>query len=465
MGLVGTSFEDLEIPEDYDIRQFEGMTLNFIVENNLAANILSHENEEFSRITGINIKIRPVDYDTLARKVNLDFIAQEGEYPLVYVDPYQTLNRFYTHLEILNPYMGNPSLPQISGYAVDFFEVQKEVCGQFLNNSNIYAIPFDSTTMILYYRKDIFEEYRDRFMEEMGYDWTPGTREFTWERYCEVSAWISQKVPDNQVVYGSGHMAQEHNSVFCDFSNILAAYGGDYFTGEHIQTVGQLTFHATRVMEEEFVQALEMYKKVVAASAPDSIRWNWTDSANAFLNGEIAMMPNWDENATHLENTAHSKVAGKIGYALLPYGDSRSGNIYGGSGIGINKYATEAEKQAAWLYIVWATSKEMQLRILQHPEGGSLPTRHSAYDALELQMDVDSRKGEERRDAYLKYVPVVVAAWEPENIYLRPKIANFYEVEQVLTEALHRMVAQDLDSRSVSASIYEALERIRGSGR
>ncbi|MDF2539859.1 MAG: extracellular solute-binding protein, partial [Herbinix sp.] len=101
--LTGTSFETLELPEKYDIQQHAGVTLNFIVENNLYANILIHESEEFSEITGININVRAVDYDTLVQKVNLDFITQSSTYQLVYVDPYQTLNRFYNYLEVLTP--------------------------------------------------------------------------------------------------------------------------------------------------------------------------------------------------------------------------------------------------------------------------------------------------------------------------------------------------------------------------
>ena len=179
--LSGTNFENLELPENYDIRQFEGLTLNFIVVNNLYANILSHESEEFSQVTGINIKIRPVDFDTLVQKVNLDFIAQAGEYQVIYVDPYQTLNRFHDYLEVLNPYNKDPELPRIKGFLDDFVTSQTIVCSYFENEENVYTVPFDSTTMILYYRKDIFDKYRDRFYSEKGYDWTPGTAEFTWE--------------------------------------------------------------------------------------------------------------------------------------------------------------------------------------------------------------------------------------------------------------------------------------------
>lgn len=459
--LQGTSFENLQLPENYDIRQFEGLTLNFIVENNLYANILSHESEEFSQITGINVKIKPVDFDTLVQKINLDFIAQAGKYQLVYVDPYQTLNRFHDYLEVLNSYNKDPEQPKIKGFVDDFFENQTAVSSYFKEDKNVYAVPFDSTTMILYYRKDIFDRYRDRFYSEMGYDWTPGTSGFTWERYCEAAKWIDENVPNDEVKYGSGLMAQKHNSIFCEFSNILAAYGGDYFSDEKINTLGLDTYDQINVLDENFIQALDMYKKVARVSAPQSANWNWTDLARIFRNGDVAMMANWDENYTYLEDKVHSKVAGKVGYAILPYGDERSANIYGGSGIGINKYATEAEKKAAWLYIVWATSKDMQLKVLKHPEGGSLPTRKSAYEDSLIKAQMNDPNLISDKNVILKHMNAVLDAWKPQNIYLRPKVSNFYEVEKVLVNNLHNLIEFDSESSEIAKKIYDELERIK----
>lgn len=459
--LQNTNFENIELPKNYNIRQFEGMTLNFIVEKNLYANILSHESEEFSKVTGINVKIRAFDFDTLVQKINLDFIAQAGEYQLVYVDPYQTLNRFYNYLEVLNPYNKNTKLPKIKDFTGDFFENQTAVCSNFLNNKNLYSVPFDSTTMILYYRKDVFDKYRNKFYKEMGYDWTPGTSKFTWDRYCEVSKWINKNVPKREVKYGSGLMAQEHNSIFCEFSNVLAAYGGDYFLDKNISTLGLKTFDKINVLDKKFVKALDVYKKIAGVSAPQSVNWNWTDLANAFYNGDIAMMANWDENSTYLEDPGHSKVAGKVGYSILPYGDVRSANIYGGSGIGINKYISEKEKNAAWHYIVWATSKEMQLKVFMHPEGGSLPTRKSAYKDPQIKKEIQNSIMFSRDDVLISHMNAVLNAWKPENIYLRPKISNFYDVEKVLVSNLHDMIRFDYNSKKTSWKIYDELEKIK----
>lgn len=459
--LQGTSFENLDLPESYNVKQFEGTTLNFIVENNLYANILTHESEEFSEMTGININVRPVDFDTLVQKVNLDFIAQDGNYQLIYVDPYQTLNRFYNYLEVLNPYNQYKNKPHIKGFTEDFIDFQTEVSSYFMDVENIYTVPFDSTTMIFYYRKDIFDRYRTQMINELGYDPVPGAVDFTWEIYCEVAQWIDENVPEEEVKYGSGLMAQEHNSIFCEFSNILSAYGGDYFLDPNINTLGLKSFNLINTLDPNFIQALEMYKRVASVSAPESVNWNWTDTANAFRNGEIAMMANWDENYTYVEDVVLSKVAGKVGYSILPYGDTRSGNIYGGSGIGINKYATDIEKQASWLYITWATSEEMQLKVLMHPEGGSLPTRKSAYDDLNDEMKDQAGTNSGETDILLKHMSAVLDAWEPENSYLRPKTSNFYQVEKVLISHLHQMIEGNLESAVVSQKIYDELHQIK----
>ena len=61
----------------------------------------------------------------------------------------------------------------------------------------------------------------------------------------------------------------------------------------------------------------------------------------------------------------------------------------------------------------------------------------------------------------MKHVNAVLNAWKPENIYLRPKVSNFYDVEKVLISELRNMLVSNLDSSVTARNIYEGLERIR----
>lgn len=457
---TSSNLPNIEAPKGFNWRQFDGVTLNFLVENTINANILTKESQNFTRITGININIRAMDFSALVEKINMGFITQDGRYQLIYVDPYQTLNRFAANFEDLNRYNGDPALPHIPGGLEDFFEEQVNVESYFIDKTAFYAVPFDTTTMILYFRKDIFTKYKESFRKDKGYDWTPGQSGFTWERYCEIADWINRNVPDSEVKYGSGHMAQEHNSIFCDFSNVLAAYGGDYFIDENVGSLGVREPKQISVMTPSFIGALNMYKKIIKSSAPKSLNWDWYDTAEAFKNGEIAMMPNWDENASSIENPSTSKVAGKVGYSILPYGLKRSANIYGGSGIGINKHADEKEKQAAWLFIVWATSPQTQLFVLKHPEGGGIPPRKSVYEDGDIKNVISGKEGNDKKYRAMPELPAVLDAWQKENAYYRPKIGNFYYLEQIIINTLHEMLRDDLKAEDTAKLIHERIKAL-----
>lgn len=455
------SLAKIETPPGFDWRKYDGMTLNFIVENNLNANILTQEASNFTAVTGINVNIRTMDYDTMVEKISMDLISQRDKYQLIYVDPYQTLNRFHNQLYDLNQLNNDPSLPHIPGGLDDFFPDQLNVVSYFGNRDKLLTIPFDTTTMILFYRKDIFDRYKADFMADKGYDWTPGGISFTWERYIEIAKWIDENVPDDEVRYGSGQMAQAHNSIYCEFSNVLSAYGGDYFADNNANTLGIRAPSQLLMDQSAFIKSLAIYKQVVKAAAPDSINWNWDDLARAFMQGDIAMMTNWDENWAAIENPDISKVSGKVGYSILPYGDVRSANIYGGSGIGINPYSSPREREAAWLFIVWATSPRTELMAFLEPEGGNVPPRISLNSPSLMAKIMAEVRGVERTDKLILQFPAVISAWNKFHVYYRPKVENFTDIEPVIIRELHQMIVDDSDPAQVADNMMQQIRSIR----
>jgi len=460
MNFENTSFENYVFPADFNIRKYDGVTLNFIVENTINANILSQQSEEFAKLTGINVNIRPIDYDTVMQKINLDIISETGNYQIIYCDPYRILNTFHEDLQDLSVYMNDPTAPKLQVPLDDFFDMQFVVDSYFEDDQAIRSIPFDATTMIFYYRADVFEAYADAFYRDMGYDWTPGTPDFSWERYIEVSKWIDRNVPNDIVKYGSGQMAQNHNSLFCEFSNVLASNGGDYFLDKNFNTYGLKTFDKVNVMDESFKDSLALYKRMVAVSAPESINWSWAECSEAFAKGDIAMMMNWDENYVSLTSSSNQLVADNVACTTLPYGTVRSANIFGGSGIGINKMATDIEKEAAWFFITWATSADMQVRAFMDDEGGGLPTIKSAYEEPQIKTLLDDITSNASPYAHVR---AVLNAWQDDKIYLRPKISNFYDVEKALTGNISEMLIEDLSPEETQEKIYQDILVVKNS--
>jgi ABC-type sugar transport system, periplasmic component len=453
---------NIEAREDFDWKQFSGLTLNFVCESNIYANVLSKEAEQFSKITGITVIIHPMDYNTMIEKINLDFVSKADKYQIVYADPHKTLNRFSDNFVDLKKFNSNPALPHIPGGIEDFLEMQVDVDSYFLNRDKLYTIPFDSTTMILFYRKDIFEKYAEKFKAEKGYDWTPGSKDFTWERYCEIAAWINKNVPDNEVEFGCGQQAALHNSLFCDFSNVLASYGGNYFNEKDVGSIGVKNPGKSSFSDSQSIKALEIYKRINEVAHPSSLSWDWSKLADAFYAGEIAMMANWDEYSSSIENPEKSKVVGKVGYSILPYGSVRSANIFGGTGIGINNMASEVEQKAAWLFIIWATSPQTELLVLTHPEGGDIPSRRSVYTVSEVKDAIQSKPDILKKYPTMTPLPAVLKAWENENSYLRPKLKNSLDIEMIIIDELHKMLVNKGDPAETAKSITKQIDDFTG---
>src|SRR6185437_2703986 len=154
--------------------------------------------------------------------------------------------------------------------------------------------------------------------------------------------------------------AKQYDSLMCDFSNILYAYGGNYFPGEPdpVGSIGVAKPGKCRLSSPAGLQAAAFYQKLLKIAHPSSTSWDWSGVAETFAAGEIAMMPEWHEFASTLESTSTSKVAGKVGYAALPRGPKRSCNLWGGTGIGINANASKSAQGAAYLFVLWVTSPD-----------------------------------------------------------------------------------------------------------
>lgn len=442
-------FGNVVAPRGFDWKQCSGITLDFAVENNLNANVLAKECERFTEVTGIKVRIQNMDFDTLNDRINMDFISQAGIYDLIYVDPYRTLVRFPNALCDLNVFEQDEELPHIVKGLDSFLPEQVEICSYFQEKDKLLAVPFDSTTMIFYYRKDIFEKYAKEMERDLGYIPVPGSREFTWERFIEVAKWMEKNIPKNEILYPSITMSAPHNSLYAEFSNVLSAYGGDYFSDNDCKKIGVDMPKQLEVESESFEKALEMYEEIVDLSPTTNGKFNWNESADLFRKGQVAMMVNWDENVVVMEDSLQSSVTGKVGYTVLPYGSSKSANLYGGSGIGMNQYISDEKKLASWLFIVWCTSPQVQMDIFLEKEGGSMPTRCSLQQLIIA-----------KYMAWLPQARTVLNAQNTAHVYYRPKIKQSYEFETLIISQLTEMLQKKKRAGEVVDSIVEGWEKI-----
>jgi len=125
------------------------------------------------------------------------------------------------------------------------------------------------------------------------------------------------------------------------------------------------------------IWAGEMYKKFLRdASPPGSIGFNWNECQTTFMQGRAAMWVDGIGFAAPLEDKTRSRVAGKVGYALVPKGPGAAHHCaLFGAGYGIPE--ASKKKGPAWFWIQWALGKQNQLKFLT--TGAGVPARSSPF--------------------------------------------------------------------------------------
>jgi multiple sugar transport system substrate-binding protein len=434
-------------------KQYKGTTLQFISENTPPTAAIAANLKPFKDLTGIDVKITQMELGALVEKVALDFGSGEGQYQIIYADPYQVLAPYYQGLAELNTFNEDDSLPSIPKGVGDFIPTQLDAAGKFEDEEELYALPYDAPTMIWMYRKDLFEKYGDQMSQDLGFDPMPSDSS-TWDQYYQMAKWFNDNT--DEVDYGTGHQAKQYDSLMCDFSNLLWAYGGDYFeNGTEVGRLGSEDPGPAQLDQPKSLEGAEFYNKLLSIAHPGSTTWDWSGVDEAFRAGELAMTPNWHEFAAGIEA---SDLAGKVGYARLPTGPARVSDMYGGTGIGINGGAPDDEQRAAWLFVVWATSPETQHMGLFSKEGGGTPTRQSVYEMP----DVKKAEKPPSDAPNMLTANAVFQAWESQNIGLRPKIQQWNKCDTIIFTEVSKMLAGDQSPEESMRAAKEGFDRATG---
>ncbi len=449
-GCGGSGNTAKPVPGD-EWKQFGGTTLNFISENTAPTSAIAANLEPFTKLTGIEVKITQLELAAMVQKIALDFASGEGAYQIVYADPYQVMAPYNQALADLNEIQQDPNLPHAEPFD-DFVSFQLDASGRFGDRDKLFALPYDAPTMIWMYRKDLFEKHGEQMKQDLGFDPNPRD-DSTWEDFYKTSEWFKKNAAKTGVPYGHGHMAKQHDSLMNDFSNLLWAYGGQYFEDdETVGSLGSAEPGEPQLTSPEALEGAEMYRKLVSIAHPSSLGWDWTGLAEGFMAGGMAMAPLWHEFASGIEG---SDIKGKVGYARLPRGPKRSANMFGGTGIGVNGVAPKQEQRAAWLFVLWATQKDTQLANLKSKVGGGTPTRDSVYELPEVKK---ARKPPSKLPNMLP-MDAVFEAWKPENVGLRPKIAAWNECDTTIFTQLSKMLAGQQGPEKCMSNTKEGFEK------
>jgi multiple sugar transport system substrate-binding protein len=114
---------------------------------------------------------------------------------------------------------------------------------------------------------------------------------------------------------------------------------------------------------EDGIKAFELYGRMLKQYGPPGSENNhWYEASSIMGQGKAAMYTEFDSISSFVEDPQKSKVTGKMGYAMFPKGPGgKPGTMATVWGLGIPK--NSKNPKAGWLFLQWATSKEIVLAL------------------------------------------------------------------------------------------------------
>lgn len=267
-------------------------------------------------------------------------------------------------------YKSGSITPMEEFIAKDKFDVDS-LEGALLNyyrvDGKLYSMPFNSSTAILIYNKDAFKE--------AGLD--PNTPPKSYKEIAEFSRKLTKKNTNGSVDrYGNallmyGWFVEQ----FLANENKLYVNKNNGRTGE---TPTEVAFK--KEMPEIFTWLRDMYKEGIATSYGR----DWDAIRAAFTSGKVAMYLDSSAGIKGIINNANFEVG--TGFIPNSSGDFY-GSVIGGGSLWITNSPAESTQNAAWDFIKYAVSKDVQS--YWSINTGYYPVSKASYDTAEMKENME----------------------------------------------------------------------------
>lgn len=290
---------------------------------------------EFEELSGVNVTLEATPPGQIRQKAILDLSSKTGTWATSATDPmYYPLYASNGWIDPLTDFLDNPELTDKAWF--DYEDILEKWRGSTSYDGVPYGIPFDGEATIQVYRSDVYEKLGLKAAE-------------TLDDYAANAQKVND--PANRL-WGAalrGFKGAGQNMYI--YPSIFLAFGGSWFDGDKVVVNGPAA-----------EAALEWYVSLLKSVSPEGVEnWNWPDIADAFTQGTLGSYIDAHSTAAILADPAKSQVIGKLGFARWPKGPGgrRVTSIWNWS-FPINASISDKEKAAAWLFIQWAGSKEIQ---------------------------------------------------------------------------------------------------------
>ncbi len=356
---------------------------------------------KFEEETGIKITMDELGYVDLYQKLTADFVGHTANYDLMTVD-----------IVWSGEYAANKYTLPLD----DFMERDKDqlqlddimpvswTLGEY--EGKHWAYPLAGYANVLNYRKDV--------LAEAGIE-PPKTQE-------ELLVVAEKLTKADQDFYGVALLGAKGSAVAQDYMAWVQQFGGSILDKDG----------KPKLNTPEHVKILEHFGSLFKYAPPGSTDYWWDQRETAFRSGKVAMMEGWSIARAGYENPEISSIVGKVDITLAPVGEGVEPKYgFGGWGIGINADSTEQEQEAAWEFIKWLSSPEIQKEWIRND---GAPIRRSTLTDPELNKEYP-------------WFPLLLESFEKGDGDYRPRIPQYSIIQDALGTAVNGYLVGEMSAQ------------------
>ncbi|EJD6370220.1 extracellular solute-binding protein [Providencia rettgeri] len=308
---------------------------------------------EIARIATLNLLTLPSPSTTALQKLLPNFFAQTGIHVNMSVRPYGEIYNIldtideHPYYDLLRvdvacfPWFAERTLVPLNAIGGGLTDLQSKFTEQkqsrfCLVNNIAYAMPFDASVQLLFYRKDLFEDpiTKRMYFESTGKELKVPT---TFEDYDRISRFFyaHREAGNEHKPYGSSSTTGSAGIISSEYLLRYYAAGGCLIDSSSTPSLSPPI--AEKVLAE-YIHQLSFSDRI-------NSEW-WGESIARFESGDLAM------NIAYMNlfnDVAHSPMSNSIGYAQVPGGKPQ----IGGGVLGMSRCSEKSELVECfyrWLY-------------------------------------------------------------------------------------------------------------------
>ncbi|WP_424767821.1 ABC transporter substrate-binding protein [Paenibacillus sp. sgz302251] len=312
--------------------------------------------KDYEQETGVTVKFSVLPENDLRKQVTLDVSTGGGKYDIVTIGNFDaSIWAKNGWIEPLAPFFDGMSEEERAAYDLD--DLFPSIRDGVSYENELYALPFYGESSMLYYNKEMLEKAGVTMPESP-----------TWEEVADIAKKVKEANNVPGIILrglpGWGEM-------FAPLNTVINAHGGSWY---------DMNWDA-QLNSPETIKGVQFYVDLInAAGQPGATTTGFTEALTLLSTGKAAMWYDATVAAGFLNNPNSSQVVGKIGYAKAPTGVKENTGWLWSWNLAIE--AASKNKEEAFKFITWATSKEYIEKVGESEGWVVAPpgTRQSTYE-------------------------------------------------------------------------------------